>query len=269
MKPFTFAVAAGMAAVLCLPSLAGQVISVPSKDASTIALAMIKAKAFDTVLVAKGVYLGQVMVKPDVVLKAASLLGAALDGGGRGTVVTMGGNATLCGFEVRNGTIGVSSRSGGNAIILCRIVENRQSGILCIGTIPRIENNVIVYNHGSGIQGWNLSATSAAINHNTIAYNMNNGVSLGGNSNVVMECNIVAFNGNESVKIFDGVKTSMTNNDFFKNGGKPSAQASINYSADPKFVAPRDKLDFSLQADSPLKSLFSTLNAEIGARFTY
>jgi hypothetical protein len=251
-----------------VPLLAGQVVPVPSAEGSTIALAMIKAKAYDTVLVANGVYTGSVMVKADVVLKAQSQFGAVLDGGGKGATVTLGGNATVCGFEVKNGAIGVSSSRVGNAIVKCRITQNRQSGIICVGDVPLIQDNIIVFNKGSGIQGWNLTSTSASINHNTIAYNQNNGIALGGASNVIIEKNIIAFNDNAGVKAMEPVKTSMSSNNIYKNGIAPPSLPADNYSADPKFTAPKDKLDFSLQADSPLKSLLAN-NEEIGARASY
>ena len=265
---FYFMPALLAATVLAAPLCAGQVVSVPSAEAATIALAMIKAKAFDTVLVANGVYSGQVMVKADVVLKAQSQFGAALDGGGKGAAVTLGGNATVCGFEIRNGAIGVSSSRAGNAIVKCRITQNRQSGIICVGDVPLIQDNLIVFNKGSGIQGWNLTSTAASINHNTIAYNQNNGIALGGMSSVIIEKNVIAFNESAGVKAMDQVKTSMSGNDFYKNGITPSSLPAGNYTADPKFTAPKDKLDFSLQADSPLKSLLAN-NEEIGARASY
>ncbi|HMD69223.1 MAG TPA: right-handed parallel beta-helix repeat-containing protein [Chitinivibrionales bacterium] len=269
MKRTLVSIAFCCAAGLCCTAMAGQLVAVPSAGAGTIALAMIKAMAGDTVLVANGAYTGSVMLKSEVVLKSASAFGAALDGGGKGAVVTMGSNATLCGFEIRNGTIGILSSHGGNAILSCRITNNRESGIMCVGNAPRIEDDVIVFNGGSGIQGWNLSAINAAVNHNTIAYNMNNGVALGGNSNMILECNIIAFNQNEAVKTLDLSKMSMTNNDFFKNGRTPNAQSSNNFSLDPKFTAPREGFDFSLAADSPLASTMSGANVSIGARFPH
>lgn len=208
---------------------ASRIISVPSSEGSTIALAMIAAKAQDTVVVAKGSYGGGVMVKADVVLKSAELFGAVLDGGGRGAVVTLGGNATVCGFEIRNGAIGVESKSGGNAVVLCRITGNHESGILCVGNTPRIENNLIAFNDGSGISGWDLISTSASVNHNTIAYNENNGILLGGNSSVILECNIMAYNRNEAVKADQHVRSSMANNDFFKNGLSLEAPPANNF----------------------------------------
>jgi len=255
------------AGALAAPLSAGQVIMVPSADASTIALAMIKAKASDTVVVANGVYTGAVMVKADVVLRAQKQFQAVLDGGGKGAAVTLGGNATVCGFEIRNGAVGVSSSRPGNAIVKCRITGNLQSGVICVGDVPLIQDNLIVYNKGSGIQGWNLSSTSSTVNHNTIAYNQNNGIAVGGASNVVIEKNIIAFNQNAGVKAMDRVKTSQTGNDVYQNGASGNLPPD-NFTADPKFTAPRDKLDFSLQADSPLKRLLAN-NEEIGARASY
>jgi hypothetical protein len=137
-----------------------------------------------------------------------------------------------------------------------------------VGDVPLIQDNLIIYNKGSGIQGWNLTSTAASINHNTIAYNFNNGIALGGTSSVIIERNIIAFNESAGVKAKDQVKTSMGSNDFYKNGIAPYNLSPNNYTADPKFTAPKDKLDFSLQADSPLKSLL-TNNEEIGARASY
>jgi hypothetical protein len=134
--------------------------------------------------------------------------------------------------------------------------------------VPLIQDNIIVFNKGSGIQGWNLTSTAASINHNTIAYNLNNGIAVGGASNVIIEKNIVAFNENAGVKTMEPVKTSMSGNNFYKNGIAPPSLPPDNYAADPKFTAPKDKLDFSLQADSPLKSLLAN-NEEIGARASY
>jgi hypothetical protein len=269
MKPFQLICAATCTICAVLSSFAGQSISVPSKEARTIPLAMIAAKPGDTVIVANGVYGGEILVKPDVILKSASLLGAILDGGNRGTVVTLGANSEIMGFEVRCGAIGIESKSGGGAIRLCRVTGNVECGILCVGNIPRIEDNAIVYNAGSGIQGWNLVSTSASVNHNTIAYNLNNGIAIGGNSNVVLEFNIIVFNGNLAVKTTDRVRTSLANNDFYGNGRNPSIDGADNLSVDPKFSAPRNKLDFSLMPDSPLQKSFSGATISIGARFSY
>lgn len=68
----------------------------------------------------------------------------------------MGNGSSIKGFEIKNGTIGVFSTAAGVKISQCRIVFNQQTGIMCVGNLPTIEDNVIVYNNGSGIQGWDV-----------------------------------------------------------------------------------------------------------------
>jgi len=87
-------------------------------------------------------------------------------------------------------------------------------------------------------------------------------------SSVIIEKNIIAFNESAGVKAMEHVNTSMSGNDVYKNGIMPSNLPAGNFTVDPKFTLPKDKLDFSLQADSPLKSLLAN-NEEIGARASY
>jgi hypothetical protein len=258
----------GMMVAAALSASGGTVISVPAAGAPTIQAAMIAARAGDTVLVANGVYKEKVAVKAGVLLKAQSLFGAAIDGGGRGTVVTLGGNAGVCGLEIRNGTIGVLSRSIGNSITKCRITGNWETGLSCAGRLPRIQDNVIVYNRGSGIQGWDVIASNDVIEHNTIAFNANNGIALGGSSNVMIEFNIIAFNHRFAVKSDESAKISAANNDFFQNGAVQYGVGEKNFSLDPKFSDPKTKMDFSMQQDAPLHSMEMKIG-ELGARPAY
>jgi hypothetical protein len=184
-------------------------------------------------------------------LKARTQFKAILDGGGKGNVVTLLGGCGICGFEIRNGTIGVQSNSIDNAILQCRITAMTETGISCSGQLPQIEDNVIVYNKGSGIQGWDLQAAGVTISHNTIAYNANNGIGIGGNSKVTVENNIIAFNQRLGVKINDeSPVTLIRKNVFFQNGSMPYIKLEGNSICDPRFVDPK-KMQFSLQTDSP------------------
>jgi hypothetical protein len=251
-----------------LPALCGQILNVPAKGIPSIQAAMIAARAGDTVLVANGVYREKVAVKSGVFLKAQALFGAAIDGGSRGIVVTLGGDAGVCGFEIRNGTIGVLSRSIGNSIVKCRITGNRETGLSCAGRLPKIQDNLIVFNNGSGVQGWDVIASNDVIDHNTIAYNANNGVALGGASSVIIENNIIAFNERFGIKADESVKMAAANNDFFQNGSMQYGANDKNFTLDPKFSDPRKKMNFSLQQDSPLLPV-EIKTGEIGARLAY
>jgi hypothetical protein len=240
-------------------------IVVPSTANPTIGKALQNARSGDTVIVENGVYNEKVRIKPGVFLQARSQFKAIIDGNGKGSLVALMGNAGICGFEIRSGTIGIESNNIDNTIQNCRITSMTETGISCSGPLPKIEDNIIVYNKGSGIVGWNIQTTTSAISHNTIAFNMNNGVGLGGTSIVTIENNIIAYNQRAGVKINgESVTTQMTKNVFFQNGSVPYIKLEGNSICDPKFKEPK-KMDFSLQADSPCKP--KGLNEEVpGAR---
>jgi hypothetical protein len=244
-----------------------KVIRVPA-DATTITAALSMANKDDTVLVDPGFYKERIFVPASVVLLCKNTLKAVIDGNARGTIVTLGTSSTICGFEIRNGTIGVFSTSSNSTVSQCRIVFNQQSGIMCVGNLPRIEDNIIAYNRGSGIQGWDVRSTAASINHNTIAYNSNHGISLGGVSSIIVENNIIAYNGMFGLKPSnEEVRVLMVNNSFFENEQYSRVLPSDNFSFDPMFKDPIH-LDFSLNKESRCIGR-STDNQDLGARIVY
>jgi Protein of unknown function (DUF1565). len=270
LKPF---IAGKFLAVFSAAALAPMVaysatIDVPGPNSPTISQAMLQAKGGDTIMVADGMYAEQVLLKADVTLKAHGLFKAIIDGKGKGCVVTLGGNATIDGFELRNATIGITSRTSENAIVRCRITGMIESGIICVGHSPKIEDNVIVFNKGSGIQGWDLQAMASSINHNTIAFNRNNGIALEGKSAVAVENNIIAFNERSGLKLSKASEASatvqVTKNVFFENTAMSYIKLEDNFAFDPKFAGPR-KMDFLLRPDSPCKNKGSDGN-DLGAR---
>lgn len=242
-------------------------IAVPA-NASSITAALASASQGDTVLVDPGIYKEHFFVPASVVLLSKHVFKAIIDGNSRGTIVTMGNGATISGFEIRNGTVGIFSTSANVTISQCRTVFNQQTGIMCVGNLPRIEDNIIAYNGGSGIQGWDVRSTIASINHNTIAFNTNHGISLGGNSSIIIENNIIAFNNQYGIKPSDeSVRVSMISNNFFQNAQYSRAMPSDNYSLDPLFKDPVH-LDFTLSKESRCIGK-STDNQDLGARLVY
>jgi hypothetical protein len=241
--------------------------TVPSAGLTTIGQAMIKARAGDTVWVEPGVYRENVFVTAGVVLASRALFKAEINGKGKKNVVTLGANCTVSGFDIINGDIGVYSTTAGSAVVKCRIRLNKQTGIMAVGNLPRLEDNLIVYNSGSGIQGWDIRTTIASVNHNTIAYNGNNGFSVGGNSDILLENNIIAFNQRIGLKTEPPVTVSQKNNCYFDNTEVSDALAESNIGADPQF---RDAqhLDFKLAGNSQCRNNGSD-NLDIGARITY
>jgi parallel beta-helix repeat protein len=226
-------------------SVQAAALSVPSSGMRTIGEAMIKAKAGDTVHVANGVYHERIFVKSGVALVSRIVFGAKLDGMGRGTVVTLGKNSAISGFVIKNGTIGIFSNGAGNVIEKCRIIKNWQTGIITVRHLPKIEDNIIAFNRASGIQGWDVRSTVASINHNTIAYNANHGIAMGGKSNVIIENNVVAYNERYGLKLSDDSEDSeITKNNFYKNLVSWARTPEGNYQFDPAFMSPRGRLDF-------------------------
>lgn len=245
------------------------VITVPSSGIGTITAAMVKAKAGDTVITENGTYREHIFIKGGVALKARNLHRAILDGKGRGTVVTMGSNSSIIGFVIRNGTIGVFTKNAGISVSRCLIRNNWQTGIITVRHLPRIEDNVIVYNQASGIQGWNVRSTKAAVNHNTIAYNRNHGIAIGGTSNIIVENNVVAYNERFALKLSNkSEKSKITKNNFYKNLKQVQKMPSGNYSFDPAFISPRTTLNFQSDPRSCCQIKASD-NKNLGTRITY
>jgi parallel beta-helix repeat protein len=234
----------------------------------TISAAMGQVKKGDTIKVEDGIYKEQIFVNPGVALIANNLFKSVIDGSGKGTVVTMGNGATINGFKIRNGTFGVFSTSAGVAIIRCMVLNNQQTGVMCVGHLPRIEDNLIIYNKGSGIQGWDVQSTSATVNHNTISMNSNHGISIGGNSSIIVENNIISNNDQFGVKAGDDkVRITMISNNFFQNAKFTGFLPVDNYSIDPMFKnAPQ--LSFTLSSESRCIGKGSD-NQDIGARLVY
>jgi parallel beta-helix repeat protein len=253
-------------AFLSLSVTAGEVISVPSVGILTISQAMMNAKNGDTVVASNGVYREHVFIKAGVTLKAHYALKAIIDGKGKGTVVTLSMSSAINGFEIRNGTIGVFSKDINNVIINCRIVKNWETGIICVRHLPKIEDNIIAFNRASGIQGWDLRSTNSSINHNTIAFNANNGIALGGASDVIIENNMITFNERFAIKLsHSSEKTQLNKNDLFGNLTVVNKLPPNNFAFNPKFSSPRLKMDFTVESKLPCCSN-GTDNQILGAR---
>lgn len=246
-------------------SAAAGIVTVPSDSTKTISAAMSVAQQGDTVKVKEGVYKETIYISPGVSLVSEKQFGAVIDGGGRGTIVTLGTGSSITGFEIRNGTIGVLSTSSQTSVVQCRITQNQQSGIMCVGNLPKVEDNLIVFNRGSGIQGWDVRTTSASINHNTIVYNGNHGIALGGNSAVTVENNIIAFNDQFGIKPGDeAVRVELINNNLYRNTKFSGTLPEDNIAADPMFVDAK-RLDFNMMKESQSVGM-GTDNQNLGAR---
>lgn len=247
--------------------IAATSITVPSENCKTISQALIKAKKGDTVWVKEGIYKDQIKISSGVILISRSLFKAVIDGAGSETAVTMGNKSTLSGFEIKNARIGIYSEGTDNIITKCFIHDNQQSGIICVGHLPSILDNIIVENNGSGIQGWDVRSTISTINHNTIAYNSNHGISIGGKSDIVVENNIIAFNEKLGLKVEPDVKIKLIRNNFYFNAELVVKLPSDNYTFDPMFLA-ATSMNYMISKQSKCRNMASD-SKNIGARLIY
>jgi hypothetical protein len=148
--------------------------------------------------------------------------------------------------------MGIVTRGPEASVQSCKINNNRGSGILCTGNLPVIENNIIVYNQGSGIQALDIATGATKIARNTIAYNGNNGIAFSGTAALTIENNIIVFNAGSGTKVNpENKKVVIVNNDFCQNGSFMTVIPGNNFSFDPLFKAPKRRtMDFSLQQNS-------------------
>jgi hypothetical protein len=255
-----------------MPELGG-IVNVP-EDAKTISEAMDLTRRngynYNAIQVAPGVYRERVVMAPGTTLVSTSPFEAKIDGGGRGIVITMAENSSVVGFEIRNGTIGVFSDKAGNGIRACRVVNNWMTGILAKRNLPQIEDNIIAFNGASGIQTWDIRPTAATVNHNTIAYNGNYGIAVGGSSAFVIENNVIAFNELFGLKISrEPERIQVSTNNFYGNSLQlGTVLPKNNYAFNPAFSAPLAELNFKPDPDRCCKE--KSANGEnLGARPKY
>jgi hypothetical protein len=253
--------------LLSVSAVAGKRLEVPSEEYATIMHAIAQAQNGDTVTVGAGTYREDVTLSPGVSLVARQPLSATIHGGGRERAVVLSHDAVVDGFVITGATVGVYSSGTGNVVRRCMIRGNQQTGIMCVGHLPRLEDNLIVFNGGSGLQGWDVRSTIASINHNTIAYNGNHGISIGGNSDLVVENNLIVHNEKVGLKTEPAVRINLKNNVFYSNTELTGVLPSDNFSFDPMFVAPK-QLNFELEEQSRCRRRGND-NQDIGARLPF
>jgi parallel beta-helix repeat protein len=235
-----------------ITNLHSRTILVPSKELPTITKGLIKAREGDTVMVKPGEYKENINLLSGSILVSQELHKAIINGKGRGNVITISHRSSISGFTIKNGRAGIMSRGPGNIISKCKILKNRGSGIICMTTLPTIENNIIIYNEGSGIQCIDINAGVNEISHNTIAYNTNHGISVISTSAITIQNNIISHNSAHGVKLSPvDSTTKIINNVFWDNHFNRVVGIEDNFEFDPKYIEPhRKSLNFGLESTS-------------------
>ncbi|MCL2844038.1 MAG: right-handed parallel beta-helix repeat-containing protein [Chitinivibrionia bacterium] len=218
-----------------LVSTSPYIIAVPA-SARQLQAALARSQRGDTLILENGRYRGNFRIPPGVTIKARENGKAQITGNGRGNVITLSNGSSAIGLSVSGGRIGIFSDGIDNAIIANRI-HNNSTGIMAVAHFVRIEDNLIFRNSSSGIQLWDVN-TDEEIFNNTIVFNDNHGLSIGGTSAVGFVNNIVAFNGRFVVQINPESKIFQAFNVFLSYIQVNMALPENNFSFDPEFINP-------------------------------
>lgn len=209
------------------------IIAVPA-SARQLNTALARSQRGDTLLLESGKYRGNFRIPPGVTLRARENGKAHITGNGRGNAITMSNGSSAIGLSVSGGRIGIFSDGIDNAIIANRI-HNNSTGIMAVAHFVKIEDNLIFRNAFSGIQLWNVDTDEEILN-NTIVFNENHGLALGGACRVGFVNNIVAFNGRLTVQSNAESKVFQAFNVFLSYIQVNMVLPENNYSFDPEFV---------------------------------
>lgn len=228
-------------------TLYADVIAVPASFRQ-LEIALSRCQSGDTLVLENGRYRGNFRVPSGVTVMAKENRKAQIIGNGRDRVVVLSNGSTIFGLSVSDGRIGVYSEGMDNSVIACAVFNNRQTGILAVAQFIRIEDNLIFRNNGSGILMWDVETIGEILN-NTIVYNENHGISLGGACKVGLVNNIIAYNGKFAVQISEKTEIFQEFNVFLSYIQVNMTLPEDNYSFDPEFIGPALN-DFRLKETS-------------------
>lgn len=220
--------------IVVVSAFAGERVSVKSTGFA-LSAALSKAKQGDTLVLESGNYWGKFVIPPRITLMSKVLHKAVINASGQNRAISMMNGATVYGLSITGAKVGVYSEGIDNSIIGCQIYGNRQSGIMAVANLPMIQDNIIYRNQGSGISLWDTRSRGGVISHNTIVCNDNHGISVGGESEVTITDNIIAFNYKLKIKADEKTKITQEFNDYFFNVEINELLPEGNVSFDPCF----------------------------------
>ena len=213
--------------LFCFPALAAEIIRVPG-DYATIQAAAAAAAEGDTVLVAPGEYFGEIRLEDKTIVLASWFLTTGerehiaqtiLNGNGR-TIVrvtsTAGAGTTITGFTLRNGGNGILTRA--NIKVLDNHIFGCEDGIDYSGGSGGIcRNNVIENNRGEGLDL--DKEVDVVVEDNLIRYNGQDGIEIqmqeydGPTLSCVIRRNLIYGNGHDGIQL---VGHSISTNRMFR-----------------------------------------------------
>ncbi len=197
--------------------------------------ALVRSKQGDTLELDAGLYRGKFIIPPRRTIISKELHKAVINGAGKDRAIVMIHGSTLEGLSVTGAKVGIYSEGIDNAIIGCKIYNNRHSGLVAVASFPTIKDNIIFRNSGSGITLWDVSSGESGVSHNTIVYNGNHGITIGGVSNVSLTNNIIGFNHKLKIKVSEESKVFQEFNNYYLNVELNELLPESNFSFDPYF----------------------------------
>jgi hypothetical protein len=243
------------AVVLTSTTAPAKTVVVPTQY-PTIRQALLQVEFGDTIFVKPGVYNENVQLTQGVILEGEDKNTTILDGGGSGPTVLGEAQAEIFGFTIRNGIDGILCENTTPKIHDNIIMDNQGSGIGAYISQPHIMNNVIYGNRWSGILLYGVNAQNVWVENNVILRNGYSGVSALGPGQVNLRNNIMVGNHEYGVIIDDEMRSNLKSNDIWHNYYPFNSNAKVdrtNKSMDPQFVSTSPfSLDASCQKASPL-----------------
>jgi len=193
----------------------------------------------DTVLVSEGVYKGPILMRDDVILMGMNAERTILRGNRKKPVVTGAQGAVLSHFTIEGGYAGIQCENTIMTIENC-IIKNNRTGIHCVIALPVIRNNIVYRNNWTGIYCETTRTHRGRVTNNVIAENGYCGVMLAGQSQVLVESNVIYFNKQYGIFTSEGARRSrIVNNNFFGNrtsGNQFSVIDHTNLHNDPNYA---------------------------------
>lgn len=243
------------AVVLTSSTALAKTVQVPTQY-PTIREALRQVEFGDTIFVRSGVYSENVKLTQGVILQGENKNTTILDGGRRGPTVLGEAQAEIFGFTIRNGIDGILCENTTPKIHDNIIMDNHGSGIGAYISQPHIKNNVIYGNRWSGILLYGVNAQNVWVENNVIVRNGYSGVSALGPGQVNLRNNILVGNHEYGVIVDDEMRSNIHHNNIYHNYYPFSQNAKVdrtNKSQDPMFksISPFD-LQLDCQSESPM-----------------
>lgn len=219
-------------------SVPAALLKVP-QEFSKIQTAIDKAESGDTVLVSAGIYYESVILKDQISLIGQSALSTVLRGNKKSPVIRAADKAQIKDLTIENGSKGILCENVIPSIHNCIIRDNKGTGIHCLVALADISNNVVLRNDWTGIFCESTRSIKSSIKHNIIVENGYCGILLAGNSEVLIQNNVLYNNKQYGIWAeATSKKSRIIYNDFYSNRAVSNYFAIVdksNVNIDPQY----------------------------------